>query len=738
LTEKSQESIDNREWLGLMKSMESSPSVGRRRKHPEVMDGGGSPLVNVPSKKVKHQESFADSDSRWASTPSKKSKYQTSAEEFDSPLTSMHIRKGKYQAIVEDAPSPPASRTKMKSDRQEVIIEGATNTGEDSRLNREVEDQDDKVVVPEIITQQKFDASGVDILDDTLNPPTRPRLTIHDSAIEVLRNVRKSTASPRKPGGANKVLIPAEPVSAAANEAAKGRSPAPIESRAGPTTYGSGSNVLEDIRNRPIGPQLTIHDSTINILKDVRDPPEKAPPVDDNSVRHPLKAIDDTPDERDSLQPRIHDSNNHGFENEADSPTTTIEDAGIDFVDDGLEASASPDLTYHDSAIDVSNDIPNDTFYDLMKDITSSPLRPDPIAATFTINVPQEIQKPPSIFWKKRKERADSTGLDGDEEASSTVRSPVFRGRSRKRPLRCSTIDRLAEFPTSSPQRRKILVSPRYMVDAEEPTSQHKFQASVSRKSQELKGGGKLTSHIDYTPRITVSNHSHPTLAAAGTRSGSPESRQWYKLGMSLNFVDPGLRSGGSTIRIRHQLDGFEGVIEYKITACAPKIWPNLLNLTPEWCKVSDVDLTRSTVPFGSSTVKGWRDQFGLVHSYGNFTPSGTIKLKDLTPSDCTCCVPSQMHIQVLRDPRGSNQKSDEDLDEAWKKQLEEHGCEQKGPIKVQVVSKHDNGVKYNERPNCDPIRKRQCTKYQSEATRYKSRDPAFEYCCLDICSEQE
>jgi hypothetical protein len=141
---------------------------------------------------------------------------------------------------------------------------------------------------------------------------------------------------------------------------------------------------------------------------------------------------------------------------------------------------------------------------------------------------------------------------------------------------------------------------------------------------------------------------------------------------MSLNVVDPGLQAGDSSIRITQQLDGFEGVIEYKITASSPKIWPNPLNLTPEWGKVSDVDLTRSTVPFDPSTVEGWCDQFGLVHPYGNFSSSGTIKLKDLAPSDCTCCVPSQMHIQVLRDPRDSKQKSDKKLDKAWKKQLEE------------------------------------------------------------------
>ncbi|PMD26386.1 hypothetical protein NA56DRAFT_343923 [Hyaloscypha hepaticicola] len=646
----------------------------------------------------------------------------------------------------------------------------------------------------------------------------RKRKHLHDSAIDVLGNVQKSTASRQEPGSAEEVLARAEPVTTAANEAAKDKISTPIEQRAGPTTHFASNNILDDMENKLSGPQPTMHDSAVNFLKDVRDPPRKTPSTNDNSVRHPLEAIDDSRGERDSLQPRICDSKNHGFENEAESRTPTIEDTGMEFVDDDLEPSAGPDLAYHDSAIDVSSDTPNHTFYDIMKDITGSPFRQDPIAATFNTNVRQEIRKPPTIFRKKRKERADSTGLDGDDEASSTVSSPVSRGRSRKRPLRNPTIDRLAEFPLNSAQKRKVLVSSGYSVHVEEIPSQHKFQASVSRNSQELKGGGELTAHIDdnivnlgfspvensgayapvterremipalripdnavkahneekpedcedrvldldfskylndgqgpyddptprrtqrmaLVPRITISNHSHPPLAAAGPRLGSPERQKWYKLGMSLNVTDPGLKAGASSIRITQQLDGFEGVIEYKITACFPKIWPNPLNLTPEWGKVSDVDLTRSAVPFDLSTVEGWCDQFGLMHPYGNFPPSRTIKLKDLTPSDCTCCVPSQMHVQVLRDPRDSKQKNDEKFEKAWKKPLEEQGSKPEGPINVQVISKNDKGGKDNEIPNGDPIQKRQRTKYQRRPTRYNSSDTAFEYCCLDISSEEE
>lgn len=82
-----------------------------------------------------------------------------------------------------------------------------------------------------------------------------------------------------------------------------------------------------------------MHDSAVNVLKDVRDPPGKAPSTDDNSVRHPLEAIDDSLGERGSLQPRIHDSDSHGFDNEAESPTPTIEDAGMDLVDDNIITS---------------------------------------------------------------------------------------------------------------------------------------------------------------------------------------------------------------------------------------------------------------------------------------------------------------------------------------------------------------------------------------------------------------
>ena len=776
MTEKPREAIDSKEWVDLMKSLESSPIVCRKRKHSEGLERGGSPLANTPSKKGKHQASFEDSDSRWASSPSRKSKYQAFAEEIGCPLIGMLIGKGILQATVEDARGSPASRTKMKSDRQ-VNMDQVTDVGEASGLDGEVGVQDDAREVPETITQQNFHASSFDIFDSTPNPPTRPRLTVHDSAMDILGNVRKPTASAQEAGGADKVHAPTERVTAAANETAKERSLARIESMARRTTHVAGRNILDDIQNKPSGPQPTIHDSAVNVLNDVRDPPGKALSSDDNFVRHPLEAIDDSPGERDSLQPRLCDSDKHGCENAAESRIPTIEDADMNFVHDDLEPPAGPDLAYHDSAMDVSSDTPNHTFYDIMKDITGSAVRQDLIAAINTTNVAQEIHKPPVIFRKKRKERADSSGLDGDDEASSTS-STVSCGRSRKRPLPSSAIDRFAEFPVNSAQKRQILVSSGYRAHAEDQLSQHKSQASVSRNSQELKGGRELSTHVDDTivnlgfspvensavyapvpkrremmaalrvpdntvkapneekpkgcedwvldldfsqylkdgqgpyddptpkrtqrtalvPRITVSNHSHPPLAAAGPRSGSPERQQWYKLGMSLNVMDPGLKAGNSSIRIAHQMDGFEGVIDYTITACSSEIWPNPLNLGPEWGKVSDVDLTASTVPFDPSMVEGWCDQFGLMHPYGNFTPSvagGTIKVK-------------------------------------------EQGSKPEGPINVQVISKHEKGGKDNEIPNGDPIQKCQGTKDQTRPTRYNSSDPAFEYCCLERSSDEE
>ncbi len=457
-----------------MKSLESSPSVCRKRKHLKPLEGGGSP---------------------WSNTPSKK-----------------------------EAPSSPASRTKTESDRQEVIMDQVTNTGENSGLDGGLGVQDDKIEVPENVTQPNFHRSSFYVLNDTPKSPARPWLTVYDSAIDVLGNVRKSIPSPQKPGGADEVLAPAEPVTIVANEE---EFSAPIEQRAGPTTHFAGNNIFDNIQNKPSGSQPML-DSAVNFLKDVRDQQGKAPSTDDNSVRHPLEAIDDGPGERDLLQ-RLCDSNNYGFENEAESRTLTIEDTGMDVVDDDLEPSAGPNLAYHDSAIDVSSDYLNQTFYESMEKVTGSTFKQDLIVATFTTNVCQKIQKPPAILRQKRKERADSIGFDGDDEASSTVSSLLSRGRSRKRPLQSSTVDRLANFLLNSAQKRKILVWSGSRVHAEGPINvQVIWKHDNGGKDNEIPNGDPIRKrqHTRYQRRPTRYNSSDQAFEYCCLEHSSDEESQ--------------------------------------------------------------------------------------------------------------------------------------------------------------------------------------------------------------------
>jgi hypothetical protein len=393
--------------------------------------------------------------------------------------------------------------------------------------------------------------------------------------------------------------------------------------------------------------------------------------------------------------------------------------------------TARPRLTVHDSAINVRGDLPS---------------------------LPESSRR-------KRKELTDVSGFDGDHEDGGPS-DEYFPARSHKQRRILHDFGLGEELDQDHSPARTGLVNRRpdggeefiedWVVDLD--FSLHKHKVSVERvaKRQEM----IPTQHIQ-DPNIptafydTIDDHNEEFTQCIFEFMGD-----WLVLSKGVEDVvgDVPLaeRQGTSShitvddhahpcqparkTAIAHQLRDAEGLNECYIKAISSPIQPNPRRRTSELRQVFDAGLAAVTHSADSSVLESW----------WNKGPNNcTIQLRDLEFICFERRGQCKSKIQILPAAESPNKKSWDEIGKAWQAELETYKQKHKRAVSVRGG---DPGFEYWLRAGKDDeqddaqhgagpvgllLLGLQQARKAGGLTVRRDADPAFEYCCPDVCNEE-